>query len=233
MKLKIAICDDEMIMRNDLEKCLKLIDDKFIIKQYSYGERLLETDEDFDIYFLDVDMPVLNGIETAARLRQKKSSACIIFLTSHIEYVRVAFKVRAYRYLVKPIDKKELAEAIRDVERDIESKVYLSVKVGERVEHICLDDIILFEAFGDGTYVYKKDEVLTTTMTLKYWLDTVGETFFQTHRSYVVSLRHVKRINKTDLEMNYVDFPVPLSRRNKVSFKDAFFEYMRTDCSNE
>src|SRR5574344_1365846 len=84
----------------------------YVIYDFTDGNKLLESNDEFDIYILDVDMPRIGGFQVASQIRQKFQDACIIFLTSHREKMQQAFKVRAFRYLIKPIDINEFKEAI-------------------------------------------------------------------------------------------------------------------------
>ena len=110
--MQIAICDDEMNIR-------ELISDK-VLKQfpeaevdfYSSGDELLLADKLIDILFLDIQMSGKNGMETARELRKKNKKTIIIFVTALEEYVFQAFDVGAFHYIVKPIEDKKFTEVL-------------------------------------------------------------------------------------------------------------------------
>lgn len=105
--MKIAICDD----------CQQAVDDyKKMIQEYLYknnlvcdvdcffdGNSFLDLSNEYDLVFLDYDLPDINGLDVAKRMRQNGSKIVIVFLTAYDEYVFDSFAVEAFRYLVKPV----------------------------------------------------------------------------------------------------------------------------------
>ena len=128
--MDIAICDDEKIFREQIISYLLKYNNKFNIFEYYNGYDLLESEKIFDIIFLDIEMDNINGMIVAEKLRERGVSSIIIFFTSHHEYVHDAFKVKAFRFLNKPIDKVKLVEAILDAETEIlnTEKIIISKK---------------------------------------------------------------------------------------------------------
>ena len=81
-------------------------------------------------------------------------------------------------------------------EKELFENTLISLKLKGETKLINLKNIWYLEAFGDGTYIHMKKEVLESNKTLKYWDEKLGkEHFYQTHRSYIVALRHIKKLN--------------------------------------
>lgn len=116
--MNIAICDDDLKHINLIEDMIydlsqKLDNFKPDIDAYLSGEELLRLIDvkDFpSILFIDVEMPGLNGIQTARELRKLSEQVLIIYVTSYETYTLESFEVRPFRYLLKPIDTKSLPE---------------------------------------------------------------------------------------------------------------------------
>lgn len=111
--IKIAVCEDEketqLLIEDYLENILKDISIEYEIQKYISGEELLESNlKDIDILLLDIKMEKLNGMDTARKIREVDDEMEIIFVTSLIDYVQEGYEVRAYRYLLKPIELEEL-----------------------------------------------------------------------------------------------------------------------------
>ncbi len=132
----LLIADDEMLERKVLYKTLhKNLGDRCAIYEAENGRQVLELFEanDIRILILDIEMPGINGIEAAERIRQKDKDCCIIFLTAFDEfaYARKAITVRAMDYLLKPYDETELLllleEAIRQTEKPAAPEVLEAV----------------------------------------------------------------------------------------------------------
>lgn len=231
MTYKIAVCDDEQILIDDVVAKLKEQSEQCEISEYTSGEELLDSSLDFNIIFLDIEMTGINGINTAFSLRERKYDGMIIFLTSHTEFMPDAFKVKAFRFLDKPLDNEKFNEAFSEAKKEIlnTEHILLSDRSGKKV-YLKLTDIVYLEAYGDGTYIYgKTGSIYDTDKPLKYWKEQIGsEHFYQIHKSYIVSYLYVSTILKSDqVVMKVVERPLDISRRNVVPFRNGFFDYIK------
>lgn len=175
MDLRVAICDDEEGICAEIRKRLLSIKPAYEVAIYHSGKELLQEKDRFQIVFLDIGMDDLSGMETAKLLRERGTDECIIFLSGYREYMSEAFKVKAFRFLNKPIEMEYFKEAVLEAEREIVNIKKLTVYVAGNIYIISIKDIVYMEAFGDGTYIFlRKDEMIRTTELLKYWYDKVG-----------------------------------------------------------
>lgn len=229
MKFNVAICDDEKIAIYDIYRHLAKLRPNYKIDVYNNGEDLARANKDYDLIFLDIEMPGMDGLKLADNLRLAGKDSHIVFLTSHTEFMPEAFKVKAFRFLIKPIIDEDFFEAIIQFEKEILYNEIIILSKNGREIPIKVVDIICVEAFGDGCYIYIKDRIFESGKSLKY-LEALlpKEHFFRVHKSYLVSLRHVKSMGRTEVEMNYMKNIVPVSRRKTSAFKTAFLEYIKT-----
>ncbi|MEG0215564.1 MAG: response regulator [Hungatella sp.] len=119
---RLLIADDEMIERKALYKTLeKALGDQCMIFQAENGREALRIyeEEQIQIALLDIEMPGINGIEAAQRIREQDPDCCIIFLTAFDEfpYAKKAITVRALDYLLKPYDEQELLLVLEEAMR--------------------------------------------------------------------------------------------------------------------
>lgn len=227
-KLKIAICDDEMIIAEEISAELTRLCPEYSIDIFTNGNELIQSSEHYDLVFLDIEMPELNGMQTAEQIRNNGRGEYIIFLTSHTEFMPEAFKVKAFRFLIKPIDREKFKEAVFQAEKEILSDDKISVIEKGRAFLVGIKDIVCVEAFGDGTFLHTRYEVIESSKPLKEWMDILGtEHFYQTHRSYLVAFRYIKSIGTTDIEMQYMSEKPLISRRKQTEFNKAFFNYVK------
>ncbi len=228
MQLKVAICEDDTIFCEDVKKRISKIRPDYLIDTYFTGDELLLTDTKYDMVFLDIEMPGRDGMCIAKELRAKKYSGHIIFLTSHTECMPEAFKVKAFRFLDKPINVEDLQETLVEAEKEIyqDKKLIITDCGVERL--VSISDILYIEVQKNKTFIYTMYEVLEANYTLKYWIRELGaKDFFQVHKSYIVSLRNIKEFDVDCVRLYGTEVRVPVSRRNVSSVKKAFFDYVR------
>ncbi|MCM1062528.1 MAG: LytTR family DNA-binding domain-containing protein [Eubacterium sp.] len=230
MNYKIAVCDDENIIIDDIISKLLDRSNEYEIVRCNSGNELLKIPADYNILFLDIEMPGISGMETAFQLREKKYDGIIIFLTSHIEFMPDAFKVKAFRFLNKPIEIEKFNEAFSAAEKEIINTEHILIKERDKSVYIKLTDIVYLEAYGDGTYIYDKNKrVYDTDKAMKYWKEQIGsEHFYQISKSNIVSLLYIADYSKdgTITVKPYLK-KLTLSRRNAAAFKAVFFDFIK------
>ena len=132
--LRVAICDDmqDFLARaNSLVSAWKEDNDDVVVDLFSDGDSLIDAHvkNPFDIILLDIVMPLMNGIDTAAQIRKSDKSVKLVFLTSSPEFAIESYSVHANGYLLKPIDKDKLYACLDELYTDIsEGTKYITVK---------------------------------------------------------------------------------------------------------
>lgn len=141
----IGICDDDLIFRKGLEElCESFMTNvqNAEIVCFSSGEELLEYNYRIDILLLDIYMSGIDGMQVASVIREKDENMTIIFITGCHDYVREGYCVKAFRYLMKPIKKKELREAIEDAIGELTRNDKIIIEgIGGKVSYIRIRDI--------------------------------------------------------------------------------------------
>lgn len=228
--MRIAICDDEEKYRVQLKTVLDklLVDEDWDIDTYDDGRILNEkfSDNPYDLVFLDIEMPAVDGITLAKKLRSLSDTVYIIFLTGHIEYALEGYEVNALRYLTKPVDVNKLKEVLQYVQEKNGGKQQIMIK--EDGENIVIDinDVIYMESMNQNV------RIITTKgeHVIRYNIGDFEEKlkrqgFFRVHRGYLVSLSKVQRFAKGDVIMDN-GVAVPVSRSNLKPLKDALYSYV-------
>lgn len=118
--MNIAICDDEILFTRELSSLLKhwakKNDFSLTLYPYSNGDDLLTALRTIpvDLIFLDIIMPLLNGIDTAREIRSMGLTVPVIFLTSSREFALDSYDVKAFHYLLKPVNTLKLFSVMDD-----------------------------------------------------------------------------------------------------------------------
>ena len=228
--MRIAVCDDEELFRIEFKSVLDkvLINAEYDIDTFSGGSSLYEAflKNPFDLVFLDIEMPGIDGITLAKRLRAVSENVQIVFLTSHIEYALEGYEVNALRYLVKPVDMNKLSEVLKYIQ---DKKNYSrQIMIKQEGEDIVIDisDVIYMESMDKNVrIVTSKSEYITRYNISDYEEELKNSGFFRSHRSYLISLSKVKKIVKNDVVMDG-DISLPVSRSNIKTLKDALYAYV-------
>lgn len=120
--IRIAICEDVLHESQRLEHIVCTIMNKLCsnarVFVFQSGEELLceiDTTGSMDIIFMDVEMPGINGIETARFIREKDTRAVIIFMSCHTQYYREMLDVQPYAFLDKPVSAERTEEILEQV----------------------------------------------------------------------------------------------------------------------
>ena len=161
--MKIAVCDDNL---NELELIRTLLDiyksdsiQTFTVKCFESSVELASTlrFEKFDIYILDIIMPVMDGLALAKEIRTFDKAAPIIFLTASPEFAVDSYTVKAFNYLLKPVVKERLYSTLDDIIETFhqESTDNIIIKNSTGIHKIHTSDIIYAEALNRKVIIWQ------------------------------------------------------------------------------
>ena len=231
--MRIAVCDDEEKFRVQARDLIDKIAGSMdvIVDAYSDGRKLIEAfdKKPYDLLFLDIEMPAMDGITLAKKLRERSENIYIVFLTGHVEYALEGYEVNALRYLTKPVQEDKLREVLRFVMDKSVSKRQLIIKEDGEELLINVTDIIYMEAQNQYVMIYTMaGEHLVRYNIGDFEEELEKDGFFRCHRGYLVSLSKVKKLQKSEVVMESVDGEInlPVSRSNIKPLKEALYTYV-------
>lgn len=216
--LKTLIIDDEPLARQRIKRLLQPYGFIEIIAEASNGSEGLELIHELqpDLIFLDIEMPILNGFEMLARLKQQPR---VVFTTAYDQYAIKAFEENSIDYLLKPIEQERMARTMTKLQsadtafpgsditilqsligqlkpkKDLKS---LTVKIGDKILLIKLDEIFHIEA--EEKYVFlrtldARDHL--TDFTISSLEDKLPDNFVRVHRGSIINADHIREIRKS------------------------------------
>ena len=244
-KIKAIIIDDEKDGRTVLSTLIKLYCPQVeIIGESSSGEQGLIMIEELNpaLVFLDIEMPGMNGFSLLKKLKEINFE--VIFVTAHHHYALKAIKHSALDYLLKPVDKTELIEAIgkfkisssvnermayllENETKDLSELKQIILNVREGYVFSEINEIVRCEADGNYTTVFfKNGDKQVASKTLKEFENLLSEhNFWRIHKSHLINLKYLKKYIKGEGGGNVVmtdNSEIEVSRRNKDAFLKKF-----------
>lgn len=164
-----------------------------------------------DLVFMDIQMPKLTGIELIEIIEHKPA---IIFTTAYDEYAVKAFELNASDYLLKPFSKERFSEAVNKVLKSLQEKSAekdytavteqftnneplerIAIRTGNKIDILNCSEVFYIEADGDYVKVRTENKSYLKDKTMKYFESRLNTNeFVRVHRSYIVNLEHIKRM---------------------------------------
>lgn len=208
--LKVLIADDDVGMRLVLQKIIDKVSGFKVVAQAANGKEVIEmfTKEKFDVVFLDVEMPEMNGIDCATKISDISPKTPIVFATAHDNYMAEAFKVYAFDYLIKPFDVKRAIATLEKIKQEaidvqvpalglnaIRSLGKLIVRHREGISFVDTKDIVLAQREDGATVMYTLNDRITTSEPLGELEKRLDKAmFFRSHKSYIINLSKITKV---------------------------------------
>lgn len=232
LKISCVAVDDEPMALNLVESYIEKTPFLALKKKCSSAIEALQfiKEQPVDLLFLDIQMPDLTGIEFSKMLPKETR---VIFTTAFDEYALEGFKVEALDYLLKPFDYAEFLAAANKASTWFElikgktpsvvseKKEFLFVKSEYKQLRIKLADVLYFEGLKDYIKIWLKDnpKAILTLMSLKTLEQELPKSqFMRVHRSYIVSLKNIEEIERSQIIINKKRITV--SEQYKSNFLD-------------
>lgn len=213
--MNVLIVDDEPLARERLQRLVGEIEGyRALDAAAANGEEALALIDSLkpDVVLLDIRMPGLDGLQVAARLCEKEAPPAVIFCTAHDEFALEAFQVSAVGYVIKPVRREDLAEALQKAQRPNRmqlaaltrprgegARTHISARTRKGIELVPLEQVLYFIA--DHKYVtlrHSEGEVLLDEP-LKALEEEFGDRFVRIHRNALVARDRIERLQRTPL----------------------------------
>lgn len=232
--LKIALCDDEAIIRATTQSfIIKQLEEEGIfatVDCYESGKALLQSNIDYHLYILDIDMPEMDGMALASKLKLEQPSALIIFVTSHEEMVYSAFEVKAFRFIPKSFDPCKLTAALNDAIKELDAieKDALTIEIQHRrLLKVPFKEIYFIETLGRKLLIHSKAETYSVNLRMKEIEEQLSpKLFFRLHTSFIVNLEHVLKYDSKEVTLVNGKI-IQMSRLKLKDFKTSYVQYLK------
>ena len=237
MPIKCLIVDDEPLAIMLIEKHISQIPQLELVASCQNALEAFEVlkKESIDLLFLDIQMPVLTGLEFAKSLQHPPS---IIFTTAYREYAVESYELNVVDYLLKPITFSRFFKAINkylnsqhtESAMNIiqtaavpKSPAFIYVNANKKHIKILLKDVLYVESLKDYIRIHTNDQRITTKDKISEFEQKLPDNFLRIHRSFIVNRQHITAFTAHDVEIGKTEIPIG------GSYKKGVFEVLKKE----
>ena len=232
--IPVAIVEDSAEERARIRACLSYVesttDAAFDVHEFPNGLEFLGSIDGpvpFDLVFMDIDMPGMNGMETARALRTADSAVLLIFVTNMAQYAISGYEVDALDFILKPINKYSFAIKMKRALTRIPQKNedYFTVRTDGETRSVRISSIRWIDVSGHYVVYHTTDGDITEYTTLKEAFTRINRSSFTfINRSCLVNMRYVDAVSKETVTMG--NTKLDISRPQKKAFLTAMSDYL-------
>lgn len=234
MKVQCLIIDDEPLAIELIEAHVAEFPNLEIIATCNNaleGFEVLKSKQ-VDLIFLDIQMPLLTGIEF---LKSLSNPPKVIFTTAYREYAIESYELEVVDYLLKPISFDRFFKAVNKYFKTVESKGlsrvdvsekeqssnFMYVNVNKKHHKVLFSEILYAESLKDYVQIHTKETTIVTKDKISDFEQKLPKYFLRIHRSYIVNTDKITAYTSHDIELGVLEIPIG------VSYKKQVMEYLK------
>jgi len=230
----IAIVEDEIIFATQLCGFLRQFEEEnqmeFKVSVFHDGSEILKDyKNEYDAVFLDIEMPEINGMEAAEKIRDMDDDVVIMFITNMAQYAIQGYSVGALDFVMKPVNyytfSMKLKRVLQRVQKKDKEQQSIVLHLPDGIKKLDIRHIYYVEVQNKMLYYYTSKgtySVKGTLQSVEQQLENYS--FAKCNHWYLVNLKHVKEVRKNIAVVGC--YEVEISRRNKTTFLKALTEYL-------
>lgn len=228
---RCVVVDDEPIAREIIESFIEKTPNLKLLGSFQNAVEVLnfEQKHNVDLYFLDINMPEINGLSLAKIINKK---AHIIFTTAYRDYAIDGFNLNVVDYLLKPIAFDRFLQAIEKLPKESQlvkanfnqeqKSDFLFIRSERKMIKVSFNDILYIESLSDYIKIYLHNEVIVTRETISNINDKLPQNLFiRIHRSYIISIDKIHSYTNEFIEVSKKALPISRSYKESVLQKLA------------
>lgn len=234
--LRIAVVEDDRRDRMSVVECLRRFEreekEEIEIEEFGNGVDFLEERRmDLDIVFMDIQMPCMDGMDTAQEFRLQNTETVLIFITNMAQYAMKGYGVNALDYILKPLNYHGFAlkmkRAVREVQSGKGQQLLIRHKAG--LAKVAFREIRYVEVLGHKIKYHLKDREIETYGSMRSVMGQIDDSsFFLCNSCYYVNLYYVTGVEGFEVYLG--NTRLQISHPKKKSFLKALNDYVGGRC---
>lgn len=234
--ISVLICDDDQAISSQIVTLLDTYAQargvEFQIAVFNDPNEAFRSEAAYDLAFIDIEMPGMNGLTLAARVKEQNPDVLVLIVTAYERYLDDAMDLHVYRYLSKPIEKERFYHSLTLALREYQN-IHREVVVECRGQTLRIPtrEIVYLAISGRKTQIRTTRDEYRCADPLREWAARIHEpqNFAYSHHSYLINLQYVTNFNRDGVTVQFGDSQreeLPMSQRKYAAFRASFLEYM-------
>ena len=235
--LKVAVCDDDIGILAELaariETSFSNRNMSVSVQSFSDIGQLKQEATIYNVFFLDIDLPEMDGVDFGAFLRKQSSEVCIVFISSQEERVYDSFKVNPLRFIRKTCFNDEIDEVVEAIAGWWEKRRnhILVIPSHGHLTTVLIDDILYVECFNKKQCVVTKTQSISFRGTMNDLEEKLlGQGFLRPHIGYLVNYKYINSISSAKISLHNGVF-IPVSKHKVKEIKQIFIRLISNEPS--
>lgn len=232
--MRVAIVEDNQQEQNNLLTLLNkyATENKLTIETTSFNDGLQIVDQyhsEFDVIYFDVQMPLMDGMTAAKKIRQIDDNVIIIFLTNYVQWAVEGYAVHALDFLLKPLTYFNFQEHFKKIRHQLaKHQKTITLKSNNGLRKIILDNLYYVESEGHYLHFHTTEGTIDILETMKnIERELASDHFYRCNNGYLVNLSHVQTITGNIAAVG--PDKLQISRPRKKAFMAALTDYLGSE----
>ena len=230
--MEIAVCDDEPFICQQLTELITAYPqtEPMIVKTFTSGDDLLNAEASFDLVFLDIQLPEIDGLTVGEQLLSKDPDLILVLISSNFHYISQSYHIRTFQFMLKPIEPDFFAvEFKRCLQKYQKTRGYYTILSQREEVKLPIKDIVYVQSdLRESLFYLANGRKYATYRKLSDVAAVLeGFNFLRCHKSYLVNLSRISSHHKNELTVRIgnQDKKLPISRHYQESFTQQYSQY--------